>query len=75
MRRALVGTVVALLLCAGCSINREFVYAVDTSWSVIGPEYTAYVDADPRLDETSKAIRKRTAETLTRLIEKAKEQE
>jgi len=67
-------TVAVLLLCAaGCSLNQEFVGAVDQSWGVIGPRYEAYIDADPALSEEVKALRKLTAQSLTELIEEAKQ--
>lgn len=59
-------------LCCGCSLNAQFVDAVDRTWATIGPEYQAYVDADATLDDNTKETRKRTAETLTLLIEEAK---
>jgi len=63
---------VAVLL-GGCTVNRAFVNAVDASWSVIGPEYMAYIEADEDLDDLSKGIRVRTARLLTETIEEAKQ--
>jgi len=63
----------ALLLCIGCgTLDKEFVAAVDASWQAIGPEYTSYVAADPKLDAATKLTRQRTAELLTKLIEEGK---
>lgn len=64
---------VALCLCASCSLNSQFVSAVDGAWDVIGPEYTAYVAADPALDDDTKATRIRTAQLLTELIAEAQQ--
>ena len=57
---------------SGCTVHKSFVVAVDASWSVIGPEYIEYVDADPALDARSREIRIRTATLLTETIEEAK---
>jgi len=57
---------------SSCSVNKQFVSAVDSAWSVIGPEYETYVKADPNLAESSKATRLRTAKILTETIEEAK---
>jgi len=68
----------SLLLCVGLALpgcgtlDKEFVAAVDASWQVIGPEYTSYVAADPKLDVATKLTRQRTAELLTKLIEEGK---
>lgn len=77
MRKTIVCLFAALLLFGfvGCSLNKEFVQQVDRNWQLIGPEYTAYVEADPALSEDSKRIRKRTAETFTALIEEARRNE
>jgi hypothetical protein len=67
-----IGFVLALLmLCCSCSVDQTFVAGVDAGWDVIGPEYTAYVEGDPKLDPDSKATRKRTAELMSLLIEEA----
>jgi hypothetical protein len=62
-----------LLVVSCCSINQDFVETCDSTWQVIGPEYVEYVKSDETLDESTKAIRLRTAEIFTKLIEKAKE--
>lgn len=64
-------TLALLLTPLGCSLNSQFVDAVDGAWSVIGPEYTAYVQADPALDADTKATRIRTAQLLTETIAEA----
>jgi hypothetical protein len=68
--RALVLSVV--LLVSGCSVNSQFVSAVDESWKVIGPRYVEYITADSKLDNESKATRIRTATLLTETIAEAK---
>jgi len=71
MKRFLAGAV--LLFSLGCgTLDKEFVASVDASWQAIGPEYTAYVAADPKLSAETKALRTRTAELLTKLIEEGK---
>lgn len=77
MRHGIAVTVAlsALLWGAGCgSLNETFVHGVDASWSVIAPEYEAYVAADPALDAQTKALRTQTARGLTALIEEAKDE-
>lgn len=57
---------------AGCSVNAQFVDAVDEAWTVIEPRYVQYVQADEALDEESKATRIRTATILSATITEAK---
>jgi len=65
-----------VLLCSfGCVVNRQFAEAVQEAWSVIGPEYQAYVEADPNLDELQKQIRLDTAKQLTLLLEEATDEQ
>lgn len=71
MKRFIYGLIVAAL--CGCTVNQQFVSAVDRSWKLIGPEYTAYVLADENLQPESKATRIRTAKTLSELLEEAKQ--
>lgn len=59
------------LFTSGCVVNRQFAEAVQDAWSVIGPEYQAYVEADPNLDELQKQIRLDTAKQLTLLLKEA----
>ena len=61
---------VALL--AGCRAP-ALLEAVEAQWSVIGPEYRAYVQADPDLDPQSKEIRIQSADILDMVIKKEKE--
>lgn len=56
----------------GCSLNSQFVDAVDEAWEVIGPRYVDYVNADTTLDEQSRQTRIRTALILTETIAEAK---
>ena len=42
--------------------------SVGAAWGVIGPEYRAYLEADPSLSPESKVTRKRTAELLSQAI-------
>jgi hypothetical protein len=70
MKRLLIACVLLFAL-SSCSLNSQFVDAVDGAWSVIGPEYTAYVQADPKLDDDTKTTRLRTAQLLTETIAEA----
>lgn len=72
MRKVLVCGVFLVVLC-GCSINQQFVTAVDDAWDVIGPRYVEYVQKDATLDDESKTTRIRTAQLLTETIEEAKQ--
>lgn len=72
MKRAFWAAILLVGL-AGCAgPDPAFVTAIDKAWSVIGPRYTAYVQADPALDAGQKATVLRTAELLTLTIEEAK---
>ena len=55
----------------GCSVNAQFVDAVDSAWTVVQPEYVQYVNADAALSDADKATRIRTAEILTATIVEA----
>jgi hypothetical protein len=57
------GTLVVLL--AGCSLNQEFLKTTDEMWSIVGPEYAAYVQADANLDDAQKRVRVRQVEIYT----------
>jgi hypothetical protein len=63
------------LCCGGCTLNKQFVDAMDTAWQEIGPEYTTYVNADINLDKDQKRNRIRTAQMLTEVIAVAKDKE
>lgn len=74
MRKTLCLTALAFALAlTACAPSAQFVNAVDRSASVILPEYEAYVAADPALDATTKRIRLRTASSLRKLIDAAKQ--
>lgn len=68
--------VLAMSCIAGCwgTLNEQFVRAVDSNWSVMGPNYTAYVQADEVLPEASKIRRLKALAEFTLLIEEAKAQ-
>jgi hypothetical protein len=73
MRRIVV---VALLLVGalmGCGVDQQFVRVVDEAWSLMGPEYKNYVQADPKLDDDQRARRIRLADETTKTIEEAKD--
>jgi hypothetical protein len=72
MIRTLLLLVATLLLLSGCTVNQQFVAAVESAWDVIEPEYTKYVEDDPDLSTASKNLRKRTAFLLRAAILEAK---
>ena len=74
MRRIVtVVLVVVVLLLSSCSVNQQFVRAVDDSWSNISPLYEAYVEADDNITHGEKDTRLLEAQTLTAMIAQAKE--
>jgi hypothetical protein len=56
----------------GCSVNKEFVKAVDGYTKVILPEYKGYIANDTSLNEDTKRIRLQTAEKFQELVNEAK---
>lgn len=68
----------ALVLCVlalvggGCSVSKEYVAADEATYSAVAPEYTKYVDGDPKLTAEQKATRKNTVATWKFRIEKNK---
>ena len=66
--------VFASVLVAGCSVNHEFVKAVDGYTKVILPEYKDYITSDPDLSEDTKRIRIQTADKFQELVDEAKEE-
>ena len=52
---------VSALTLAGCfgSINKEYAAAVNDTNNVVLPEYEAYFEADPNLDDEQKERRRR----------------
>jgi hypothetical protein len=52
----------------GCS-NGPTIAGAKAGWAVIGPEYRAYIQADPALDADGKATKLRTADILTKLLD------
>lgn len=66
---------VLLLLVGGCfghGLDEQFVKAVDSNWKVMGPDYTAYVQADAALPVASKERRLKAIAEFTLLIKEAK---
>ena len=70
MKRLLIACVLLFAL-SSCSLNSQFVDAVDGAWAVIGPRYCEYVQADPALSDEDKVTRLRTAQLLTEVIAEA----
>jgi len=66
----------ALAFAPGCSlfygsVNQTFAEGNKGYADLVLPEYKAYIDADPNLDDDSKEIRKGTADKWVRLIDDA----
>jgi len=54
----------AVLFLAGCpSVPKEYAAADQATYDAIAPEYTAYVQADPKLTQEQKDRRLRTLQT------------
>jgi hypothetical protein len=64
--------VALLLMVCGCGVNQQFLAGVDAGWTVIGPEYTDYVQSDSKLTADDKTTRLRTAKLMYEIIEEAK---
>jgi len=54
---------VAATLFAGCAVDKDWVRGSVLTYDAIAPEYSAYVKADPKLDEDGKTLRLLTLET------------
>jgi hypothetical protein len=61
----------AFLLLGGCQIGSSYVAADRATYEAIAPEYTGYLAADPKLDDSQKDRRRRTVQTWERRIEAA----
>ena len=66
--------VLVCLLAVGCGVNRVFTEAVSANWAAIGPEYVAYVEADPGLSPGERRSRLLTAELMDALIAEAQKE-
>jgi outer membrane biogenesis lipoprotein LolB len=64
--------VVACALLAGCSLNMQFVNAVDGYTGVLLPEYKIYISKDSTLNDDTKRIRTQTADKFQELVNEAK---
>lgn len=62
---------VALAMVTSCKSDRAWARGVKTAWDVVGPEYRTYVENDPNLSETSRAIRLNTATEMDKTLEVA----
>ncbi len=60
MRFALV---LSVALFSGCTIAPSYVKADRATYNAIAPEYRAYVDADPKLDQSEKTRRRGTLQS------------
>lgn len=64
--------ILLVFVIGGCSVNKEFVKAVDGYTKVILPEYKAYISHDTNLNEDTKRIRVQTADKFQELVNEAK---
>lgn len=75
MRRCMIILLVfASTLVGGCSVNQEFVKAVDGYTKVILPEYKDYITNDPELSKNTKRIRMQTADKFQELVVEEKKE-
>ena len=66
MTQRLLGILMLISLLAGCSVDQEFVKAVDGYTGAILPEYREYVEKDSNLDAETRRIRLQTADRFRR---------
>ena len=64
--------ILLIFVVGGCSVNKEFVKAVDGYTKVILPEYKDYISNDTNLNENTKRIRLQTADKFQELVNEAK---
>jgi len=64
--------ILLIFVVGGCSVNKEFVKAVDGYTKVILPEYKDYISNDTNLNEDTKRIRLQTADKFQELVNEAK---
>lgn len=70
-KHVLLGLALATMFVAGCAINTAFVHTMKFSADLILPEYKAYVEQDPNLDEASKKARIAAADEWQKTIDEA----
>ena len=64
-----------LITCMGCcSVNKQFVKAVDGYTQVILPEYKTYIERDSILSMDTKRIRTQSADKFQALLDEAKKE-
>lgn len=66
---------VLTILPSGCSIDKEFVQAVEANWEAIKPEYVAYFEADESLSDADKEARRLTVKLFDDNIAAHKDEE
>ena len=74
MARFVRSLVLSGLILAGCQstpADKLAFEALDSSWSTIGPEYTAYVQADATLDPVLKDQKVKLVADITRMLKEA----
>jgi hypothetical protein len=71
LRIILLGTCALALWSAGCAttLDGAFAQADRATYDAVAPEYSAYVAADPKLDDEQRARRNRTVETWRLRVE------
>jgi len=70
MRIVMLGFI--FMACMGCSVNKQFVGAVDGYSQVILPEYKSYIQKDSTLSQDTKRIRTQSADKFQALVDHAK---
>jgi len=70
VKRVLVSISLSVFI-LGCSLNSEFVKAVEGYANVVLPEYRTYIEKDTNLDDNTKRIRIQTADKFQELIDDA----
>lgn len=72
MRRIIVTPIILLFLTLqGCSLNKQFVQAIDQYATTCIPEYKEYVMGDSTLSDDSKRIRLQSADKFLETVSRA----
>lgn len=72
-RLVLVLLCVVTVSCLGCAVSESYRKADQATFDAVAPEYRAYVEADPNLNQDQKERRKRTLATWKLRIDKGEE--
>lgn len=74
MRKLLVPVILLSISLQGCSLNKQFVQAINHYATTCIPEYKLYVMSDSTLSEDSKRIRLQSAEKFLETVSRAVEE-